>query len=281
MAYSDNLHLSFEFFPPKSADSEKELLETAKAFAEYQPDLFTVTYGAGGSTKSRTLETVLHIQTATDITTAAHLSGIGASREEMTTLLSQYQHLGIRHLVALRGDTPSGMHSDGDFHYASDLVKFVREHSHAFDITVAAYPEMHPQSTNPEKDLAHFKHKVDMGATQAFTQYFYNPDAYFYFVDSCHQAGIEIPIIPGIMPITNYRQLTRFSDMCGAEIPRWIKNKLAHYDAIEDKASLQAFGLEAVSLLCDTLLENGAPGIHFYTMNKLEASQSILKNLGF
>jgi len=277
---NNDLHLSFEFFPAKTAQASAALLDIAHQFNHFLPDLFTVTYGAGGSTREKTLDTVLGVSEQTQITTAAHLACIGASKTEIKFLLDTYQSKNIDHLVALRGDTPSGMQDVGDFGHGIDAVRFIREHSKEFfNIIVAAYPEYHPQAASPDKDLQYFIEKVKAGANFAFTQYFFNPDAYFFFVDQCEAAGVTIPIIPGIMPITNYKQLARFSDACGAEIPRWIRQKLSYYDAKEDKASIEAFGIDVVSLLCHTLIENGAPGIHFYTMNKFEPTANILTNL--
>lgn len=282
MTNSDDLHLSFEFFPAKTDEAMQALLHTARQLNDYKPDLFTVTYGAGGSTRDKTLDTALGIQKETQNATAAHLAGIGASQAEIKALLASYKIHDIKHLVALRGDVPSGMHDAGDFRHGIDVVRFIREHSQQhFQVIVAAYPEYHPQAINPDKDFQYFCDKVAAGADYAFTQYFFNPDAYFHFMDRCAAAGISIPIIPGIMPMTNYRQLARFSDACGAEIPRWIRQKLIHYDAREDKASLEAFGADVVALLCETLLGNGAPGIHFYTMNKFEPTAKIIEYLGF
>ncbi|MBK5964040.1 methylenetetrahydrofolate reductase [NAD(P)H] [Thiocystis minor] len=259
---------SVELFPPKTAEGmEKLKLEIAKLNA-LGPAYFSVTYGAGGSTREGTLETVSWLR-GLGIETAPHLACIGSTREQVRELLHHYRQQGIRRLVALRGDMPSGMGAGnrGDFRYANELVSFVRaEFGDAFHIEVAAYPEYHPQSGSPARDLENFKRKVKAGADGAITQYFYNADAYFAFVESCRKAGIEIPIIPGIMPITNYTQLARFSDTCGAEIPRWVRRRLEGYG--DDVESIRAFGHEVVLTLCRQLIEGGAPGLHFYTMNQ-------------
>ncbi|AFL75444.1 methylenetetrahydrofolate reductase [NAD(P)H] [Thiocystis violascens] len=259
---------SVELFPPKTAEGMDKLkLEIAKLNA-LGPAYFSVTYGAGGSTREGTLETVSWLR-GLGIETAPHLACIGSTREQVRELLNHYRQQGIRRLVALRGDMPSGMGAgnQGDFRYANELVTFVRaEFGDAFHIEVAAYPEYHPQSGSPARDLENFKRKVEAGADGAITQYFYSADAYFAFVASCRKAGVEIPIIPGIMPITNYTQLARFSDTCGAEIPRWVRRRLEGYG--DDVESIRAFGHEVVLTLCRHLIEGGAPGLHFYTMNQ-------------
>ena len=259
---------SVELFPPKTAEGmEKLKLEIAKLNA-LGPAYFSVTYGAGGSTREGTLETVSWLR-GLGIETAPHLACIGSTREQVRELFHHYRQQGIRRLVALRGDMPSGMGAgnQGDFRYANELVSFVRaEFGDAFHIEVAAYPEYHPQSGSPARDLENFKRKVEAGADGAITQYFYNADAYFAFVESCRKQGIEIPITPGIMPITNYTQLARFSDTCGAEIPRWVRRRLEGYG--DDVESIRAFGHEVVLMLCRHLIEGGAPGLHFYTMNQ-------------
>ena len=259
---------SVELFPPKTAEGmEKLKLEIAKLNA-LGPAYFSVTYGAGGSTREGTLETVSWLR-GLGIETAPHLACIGSTREQVRELLHHYRQQGIRRLVALRGDMPSGMGAgnQGDFRYANELVSFVRaEFGDAFHLEVAAYPEYHPQSGSPARDLENFKRKVAAGADGAITQYFYNADAYFAFVESCRKERVEIPIIPGIMPITNYTQLARFSDTCGAEIPRWVRRRLEGYG--DDVESIRAFGHEVVLMLCRHLLEGGAPGLHFYTMNQ-------------
>lgn len=271
---------SVELFPPKTAEGmEKLKLEIVKLNA-LGPAYFSVTYGAGGSTREGTLETVSWLR-GLGIETAPHLACIGSTREEVRELLNHYRQQGIRRLVALRGDMPSGMGAgnQGDFRYANELVRFVRaEFGDAFHIEVAAYPEYHPQSGSPARDLENFKRKVEAGADGAVTQYFYNADAYFAFVASCRKAGIEIPIVPGIMPIANYTQLARFSDTCGAEIPRWVRRRLEGYG--DDVESLRAFGHEVVLTLCRRLIDGGAPGLHFYTMNQSAPILNLGRDLG-
>ena len=276
-----NKHLSFEFFPTRTEAGAEKLKATAAKFAEYKPEFFSVTFGAGGSTREKTLETVLAAKNASKIPTAAHFSCIGYNKAEIRELLQTYQAAGLTHLVALRGDIPSGVtNPGGDFNYASELVEFIRaETGEHFYLAVGAYPEYHPQAAkNPDTDFQNFVNKVKAGANCAITQYFYNPDAYCYFLERCQKAGIDIPIYPGIMPITNYQQLARFSDVCGAELPRWIRLKLAAFkeDEMDDLAK---FGCEVVSKICERLLAAGAPGLHFYSMNKFEPSAAILKNL--
>jgi len=271
--------ISFEFFPPKTADGIEQLTGTRKRLAELRPAFFSVTFGAGGSTRDRTFDTVIEIQTDSGIDTAPHLSCISSTHDNIRELLDGYIEHDIHHIVALRGDMPSGVGEAGEFRYANELVSFIRETTgDHFHIEVAAYPEYHPQATSPARDLANFKRKVEAGADSAITQYFYNADAYFRFVESCRDSGIEIPVVPGIMPITNYYQLARFSDACGAEIPRWIRKRLESYG--EDLATIRAFGEEVVSNLCRRLLENGAPGLHFYTMNRAAPTLAICHNLG-
>lgn len=270
---------SFEFFPPKSAEAAAILKNTLKKLAPLKPQFFSVTYGAGGSTRDHTFETVMEIQHETGIGAAPHLSCIGSTQNNIREVLAKYRAHGIKRIVALRGDMPSGMQDAGELHYANELVSFIRQESgDHFHIEIAAYPEVHPQATNALTDFKNFKKKVDAGANSALTQYFYNPQAYFHFVASCEQAGIDMPIVPGIMPISNYTQLARFSDACGAEIPRWIRKRLEAYG--DDMASIRAFGLDITTELCTILLEQGAPGLHFYTMNKAEATLSIWKRLG-
>ena len=270
---------SFEFFPPKTADGIEKLRLTQAALAQVNPRFFSVTFGAGGSTRDRTFETVSDIQAESGIETAPHLSCISSTRDNIHEMLANYRDKGISRIVALRGDMPSGMVEAGEFRYANELVTYMREtFGDHFHIEVAAYPEYHPQATSPDRDLANFKRKIEAGANSAITQYFYNPDAYFRFIDCCEQNGIDLPIVPGIMPITNYHQLVRFSDNCGAEIPRWIRKRLEVYG--EDLESIRAFGEEVVTGLCVRLLEQGAPGLHFYTLNRAEPSLAIWKNLG-
>jgi methylenetetrahydrofolate reductase (NADPH) len=259
---------SVELFPPKTAEGMAKLKLEISQLNTLNPAYFSVTYGAGGSTREGTLDTVNWLREL-NIDTAPHLACIGSTSEQVRELLTHYQTLGIKRLVALRGDMPSGMGAGerGNFHYANELVQFVRtEFSDAFSIEVAAYPEYHPQSSNPARDFENFKRKVDAGADGAITQYFYNADAYFAFVTNCQRSGINIPIIPGIMPITNYTQLARCSDTCGAEIPRWIRRQLEGFG--DDVESIRAFGHEVVLNLCQQLIAGGAPGLHFYTMNQ-------------
>ncbi|KOR28184.1 5,10-methylenetetrahydrofolate reductase [Achromatium sp. WMS2] len=271
---------SFELFPPKTAEGLEKLKPQIAALTAVKPKYFSVTYGAGGSTRERTFATVDWLRSQ-GIDTAPHLSCIGSSRQEIKDILIHYQNQDIHRLVALRGDLPSGMGSSesGDFRYANELVAFIRsEMGDHFHIEVAAYPEIHPQASNAVKDLHNFQTKVAAGANSAITQYFYNLDAYTKFRDDCHKLGIDIPIIPGIMPITNYKQLTRFSDACGAEIPRWIRKRLETYQ--DNPESLQVFGHEVVTNLCRQLLDSGAPGLHFYTMNQATYPLNIWQELG-
>jgi len=270
---------SFEFFPPKNEEAEARLRETRAALAELNPAFFSVTFGAGGSTRDRTFDAVREIQEA-GLQAAPHISCIASTRDSVRDLLQRYRDLGIRRLVALRGDMPSGMGSTpGEFHYASELVEFIRaETGDHFHIEVAAYPEFHPQAKSADSDLAAFKRKVEAGANGALTQYFYNADAYFAFVEACEKMGVDIPVVPGIMPITNFKQLARFSDACGAEIPRWIRMRLESYG--DDMDSLRAFGREVTLRLCGRLLDGGAPGLHFYSMNRAEPSAGIWRDLG-
>jgi methylenetetrahydrofolate reductase (NADPH) len=257
---------SLELFPPQTPEGIAKLRATRAQLAQLKPKFFSVTFGAGGSTRDRTLDTVLEIQ-AEGQQAAPHLSCIGSTQESIRAILEQYRAHGIRRLVALRGDLPSGMAEPGNFRYANELVEFIRaETGDWFHIEVAAYPEYHPQAKSPRDDLLAFKRKVDAGANSAITQYFYNVDAYAHFVEACQALGVNIPIVPGIMPIASYSSLARFSDNCGAEIPRWIRKKLESYG--DDTASIRAFGLDVVGELCEKLLANGAPGLHFYTLNQ-------------
>lgn len=269
---------SFEFFPPKTAEGAEKLRATRKQLAQLKPKFFSVTFGAGGSTRDRTLETVREIQ-AEGSEAAPHLSCIGSTHDNIREILNEYKGQGIRHLVALRGDLPSGTMDAGEFNYANELVSFIRrETGDWFEIEVAAYPETHPQARSYKDDIAHFKLKAEAGANAAITQYFFNADAYFRYVDDVRAAGVEIPIVPGIMPIGNYVQLARFSDACGAEIPRWLRKKLETYG--DDLTSIRAFGLDVVTDLCDRLLAGGAPGLHFYTMNQAGPTTTIWQRLG-
>ncbi|GDX60008.1 MAG: 5,10-methylenetetrahydrofolate reductase [Nitrosomonadaceae bacterium] len=269
---------SFEFFPPQTPEGVERLRAARRQLAQLNPKFFSVTFGAGGSTRYRTLETVLEIQ-AEGHAAAPHLSCIGSTAENIRTMLERYRDQGIRHIVALRGDLPSGMAQAGEFRYANELVMFIRrEFGDAFHIEVAGYPEYHPQSRSSQEDLQNFKRKVDSGANSAITQYFYNADAYFNFIEACEAEGICIPIVPGIMPINKFSQLARFSDTCGAEIPRWIRKRLESYG--DDSASIRAFGLDVVTDLCDRLLKGGAPGLHFYTLNSAGLTSTIWQRLG-
>jgi methylenetetrahydrofolate reductase (NADPH) len=268
---------SIEFFPPKTPEGAEKLRVTRARLAELQPKYFSVTFGAGGSTQQGTLQTVQEIQAAGH-EAAPHLSCVGATRESIRAVLKQYQDGGIRRIVALRGDLPSGYGGAGELRYASDLVEFIRQETGDwFRIEVAAYPEMHPQARSPQDDLQAFARKVSAGADAAITQYFYNADAYFSFVDNVRKLGVTVPIVAGIMPITNYMQLMRFSDMCGAEIPRWVRLKLASFG--DDSASIKAFGLDVVTGLCEKLLAGGAPGLHFYSMNQAVPTTAIWQRL--
>jgi methylenetetrahydrofolate reductase (NADPH) len=270
--------ISFEFFPPKTVEGIAKLRETRRQLAQLGPKFFSVTFGAGGSTRDRTLETVLEIQ-AEGFEAAPHLSCISSTREEIRAILTEYRGHSIRHLVALRGDLPSGEVAASDFRYANELVEFIRaETGDWFDIEVAAYPEFHPEAPSARADLDAFKRKVEAGASAAITQYFYNADAYYQFMDECGAMGIAIPVVPGIMPIYNYAQLARFSAVCGAEIPRWLRLRLQDYG--DDLASVRAFGLDVVTELCDRLLRGGAPGLHFYTLNQAGAVSTIWQRLG-
>ena len=271
--------VSLEFFPPKT-DEQRATLEAAlpklKALA---PEYVSVTFGAGGSTLSYTPETVRHLRTDHGLDAAPHLSCMGGTRAEILSLLDQYKAMGCRRIVALRGDLPSGMASYGDFRYASELVEFIRrERDGAFHIEVACYPEMHPQAGDAQADMRNFIAKVRAGANGAITQYFYNADAYFNFVDETRKHGVTIPIVPGVMPISQYAQLRRFSDMCGAEIPRWIAKRLESYR--DDADAIREFGADVVAGLCRKLIAGGAPGIHFYTLNRARATLAVCERLG-
>ena len=268
---------SFEFFPPKTAEGMATLRDARAELAKFNPEFFSVTFGAGGSTRDRTMETVLDIQQQ-GLPAAPHISCISSSKEEIRGLLQAYQANGIKRLVALRGDLPSGEVSTGDFRYATELVAFIRaETGQHFHIEVAAYPEFHPEAKSPAADVLNLKRKIDAGANSAITQYFYNADAYFHFIDQCAAAGINAPIVPGIMPIYNITQLARFSNVCGAEIPRWLRLRLEEYG--DDMASLRAFGIDVVTDLCETLRVFGAPSLHFYTLNRAGVIANIIGNL--
>lgn len=274
-----NAPISFEFFPTKTEAGHEKLLATAQTLAAAGPEFFSVTYGAGGSTRDGTRRTVLQLDGEVKVPTAPHLSCVGDSREDLRTLINDYRANGIQRIVALRGDLPSGMgHASGELRYANELVEFIRQETgDHFTIEVAAYPEAHPQAPHFEADLKNFVRKVKAGADSAITQYFFNADCYFHFVERARKAGVEVPIVPGIMPITNYSKLARFSDACGAEIPRWIRKQLESYG--DDSQSISSFGTEVISQMCERLLEGGAPGLHFYTLNQAEPSLDILRNL--
>ncbi|MBE0468526.1 MAG: methylenetetrahydrofolate reductase [NAD(P)H] [Methyloprofundus sp.] len=270
---------SFEFYPPKTADGAVNLAKVHQELAQLNPDFFSVTFGAGGSTRDKTYDTVVKIQ-QNGVSAAPHLSCVASTKENILEILQNYREHGVSKIVALRGDLPSGMMSAGEFRYANELVEFIRaETGDHFQIHVAGYPEVHPQARSAQADFDNFKRKVDAGANAVITQYFYNAEAYFHFLDKCEKSGINIPIVPGIMPITNYSQLFRFSDMCGADIPRWMRKTLEGFG--DDRESIIAFGEQVVSKLCQELLDNGAPGLHFYTMNQSKPTLAIWDNLKF
>ncbi len=272
------IRLSFEFFPPKTEKGAEKLIGVRDALAKYQPEFFSVTYGAGGSTRDNTKNIVCQFNDA-GIATAPHLSFGGDDEASIADLIGEYRSHGVNRIVALRGDRPSGSGSGTRMVYANELVAFIRKQfGDDMHLEVAAYPEIHPEAKSYSEDIRYLKGKFEAGANSAITQYFFNPDAYFYFVEQCQAAGIDQPIYPGIMPISNYANLARFSDACGAEIPRWMRKRLDSFG--DDTDSIKAFGAEIVSDLCEVLLENGAPGIHFYTMNQLEPTQTLLQNLG-
>lgn len=272
------MKLSFEFFPPKTTEGLKQVLDTAKQLTKFTPEYFSVTYGAGGGTQEFSLSTLAELQEQ-GYMVVPHISCIGATKAKIEFLLEHYQKQGINKLVALRGDLPSGQGSlSGDFHYAADLVTFIREKTGAaFQIFVAAYPECHPGASNMLQDLRHFKQKVDAGANAAITQYFFHPDAYFQLREDCKKLAIDIPIIPGIMPIYNFSQLTRFSEMCGAEIPRYIRKRMEVF--ADDTKAIRTLGIELITRLCQDLIKAGVPGLHFYTLNKHQVISEILENL--
>lgn len=271
--------ISFEFFPPRSAQATATLATTRRDLAALNPEFFSVTFGAGGSTRELTLETVLALRAATGVDSAPHISCVGFSVADIVRTLGTYAEAGITRVVALRGDLPSGTTSAGELRYANELVALIRrEFGDRFRIEVAAYPEVHPQAAGASADLENFKRKVDAGADAAITQYFYNPDAYDRFVEQVRAAGITIPIVPGIMPVTNFSNLRRFSEMCGAEIPRWMSKRLQDFG--DDREAIQAFGIEVTTRLCERLIADGAPALHFYSMNQAHASRRICENLG-
>lgn len=272
------MKISFEFFPPRTAQGKQTLSQAQQALSVINPEYFSVTFGAGGTTQEATLETVLDIQKNGPIAAVPHLSCIGASMANITKLLDRYKAAGIDRIVVLRGDIPSGIRDIGNFHYANELVAFIKlQYNDDFHIEVAAYPEVHPQAQNIQTDLTHFINKIKAGANSAITQYFYNPDAYFRFRDEVEKLGVDVPITPGIMPISNYIQLVRFSNLCGAEIPKWILARLKLYE--NDLDSLKAFGIEVVSNLCQNLKDQGVDSFHFYSMNRVQPSLEIANNL--
>jgi len=275
-------HSSFELFPPRTPEGVAKLGAVLQQLAALRPEYFSVTYGAGGSDQDGTYETLLTVVKHTGIEAAPHLTCVGSTREHVAALLERYRAAGVKRIVALRGDLPATALSPaapGDFHYASELVSFIRQtHGDHFQIEVAAYPEMHPQAPGPGADFENFRRKVEAGADAAITQLFYNADSYFDFMERCGKAGITIPIVPGIMPITSFASITRFTAGCGADLPRWVRLRLEELQF--DKAGLLDFGLAVVTRLCETLLKNGAPGLHFYTINQAEPMLRLFKNLG-
>ncbi|SHF89994.1 5,10-methylenetetrahydrofolate reductase (NAD(P)) [Microbulbifer donghaiensis] len=274
---TDSIRISFEFFPPKTPEGRDKLYKTREALQEFQPEFFSVTYGAGGTTRDTTANIVTGLR-RDGISIAPHLSFGGDNEEIILDLLNQYRDAGVDRIVALRGDMPSGMGAVAQLVYANELVAFIRRHTgDQFHLEVAAYPEIHPEAESYDDDIRYLKGKFEAGANSALTQYFFNPDAYFYFIDQCEKAGIDAPIYPGIMPIINFANLARFSRNCGAEIPRWLRHRMESYQNPED---IKKLGLEVVTDLCETLLEGGAPGLHFYTMNQVEPNTTILQNLG-
>ena len=279
LSTSMTIPISFEYFPPKTPEQKAQFASAHQRLLALKPEYCSVTFGAGGSTLSYTQDVVLELQREGNTQVAPHLSCQGGSADEIRALLHTYAQAGIRRIVALRGDVPSGMASAGEFRYASDLVSFIRrETGDHFHIEVACYPEFHPEADSPHRDIENFRRKVDAGADGAITQYFFNADAYFRFIDDAHRAGVEIPIIPGIMPITNYRQLARFSSMCGAEIPRWLALRLAACG--DDKDALADIGQAFVTQLCQRLIDGGAPALHFYTLNRARSTTAIVQALG-
>ena len=278
---SQNRHprtFSFEFFPPKTAQGKEKLRATWQQLGQLKPKFFSCTFGAGGSTREGTLETVLEIR-AGGFEAAPHISCVASSRADLKAQIEKYRSHGIRHIVALRGDLPSGLAAIGELRYANELVALIRETTGDwFHIEVACYPEYHPQTRSAADEIRNFKRKVEAGANSAITQYFYNADAYLRFVDDCEAAGIDIPIVPGVMPIANFAQLARFSDACGAEIPRWLRFKMESFR--DDTSAIRSYGLDVVTRLCDDLLTAGAPGLHFYTLNQAGLTTTIWQRLG-
>lgn len=279
MSDNNSPELSFEFFTPRSPAGSENLMKVHAELAKFEPHFVSVTYGAGGSTQEGTFEAVKNMLTANSFV-APHITGVGGSGDNIKSTIQAYLELGVKRLVVLRGDLPAGMVERGHFKYAEQLVQFVRDNfADELHIEVAAYPDFHPESASPSTDIQYLKRKFDAGANSAITQYFFNADSYFSFVDQAQRAGINAPIVPGIMPITNYATLARFSDACGAEIPRWIRARLEQYQ--HDEPSLKAFGLDVVTHLCLDLLDNGISGLHFYTLNKTEPVQEICTRIGF
>lgn len=278
---TQDIHFSFELFPPRTPAGVEKLPGVVAQLATVQPSFFSVTYGAGGSEQGGTFETVTMVRERTGIETAPHLTCIGSTRARIAELLQRYRDAGITRIVTLRGDLPATAvttEAPGELRYANELVSFIRElHGDHFKLEVAAYPEVHPQAASPDADFEAFRRKVEAGAHGAVTQYFYTADSYFDFVERCERAGIRIPVVAGIMPITNHAQLLRFSAACGADIPRWIRLRLEQYQ--DDRQALQDFGLDVVTRLCETLLDGGAPGLHFYTLNQAEPTLRLWKNL--
>lgn len=271
--------LSFEFFPPRTEKGNENLIKVHAELAKFKPDFFSVTYGAGGSTQEGTFDAVKHMRDAGS-SAAPHITCVGTDEQQIRDLVNSYLEIGVDRLVVLRGDLPSGMVDRGSFKYASDLVQFIRqEFGQDLHLEVAAYPDFHPESRSPKTDIEHFKAKLDAGANSAITQYFYNADSYFSFVDEAQRLGVTADIIPGIMPITNYDTLVRFSDACGAELPRWVRARLEQYR--DDTDSLMAFGFDVVANLCLDLLENKVPGLHFYTLNKIDPVKQICSAVGY
>ncbi len=279
---TQTLSFSFELFPPRTPEGAAKLPDTVRRLATVRPKFFSVTYGAGGSEQDGTYETVVRVVEQTGVEAAPHLTCVGSTRAKIAALLDRYKAAGVKRIVALRGDLPATAASPeapGEFHYANELVQFIRQtHGDSFKLEVAAYPEMHPQAADVGSDFENFRRKVEAGADSAVTQYFYNADAYFDFAERCARARIGVPIVAGIMPITNYTQLTRFSSACGTDIPRWLRLRLERLQ--DDKPALLDFGLDVVTRLCETLLRGGAPGIHFYTLNQAEPTLRLWKNLG-
>ena len=270
--------ISFEFYPPKTDEQRALLDRTAQRLKSHAPDYVSCTFGAGGSTLSYTSETVRHLKQEHGFDAAPHLSCMGGSREEIRELLRLSRALGCKRIVALRGDLPSGMGHPGDLRYASDLITFIREeHGDHFHIEVGAYPETHPQAEDALADLRHFKAKIDAGANGAITQYFYNPDAYFRFVDDVRKLGVSVPVVPGIMPISNFTQLKRFSESCGAEIPRWIGKRMQALG--DDTDGVREFAADLVATMCTRLIDGGAPSLHFYTLNLAKPTQAVLARM--